>query len=529
MPLSGKNEYNGPMREFVRQLRKRGIIKVGIAYLVISWLIMQLADVTFPLLQLPDWTITLVLVLLILGFPIALVMAWAYEITPDGIQRDPADSATTKPRETSEDNTASDEKSIAVLPFANMSADSEQEYFCDGLTEELLNVLAGLPNLRVASRTSCFAFKDKSVDLTSIANKLHVAHILEGSVRKSGTSIRITAQLIEVATDSHLWSETYDRQLDDIFAIQDDIAKRILGALKLKLGTGRSKFPTTSDSQAYAYFLRGSGHSNTAGSKDQELAIKLFQKAVSLDPGFVRAWIKLAQASSMVSTFYGGGEHYQEIAAAAGEEATRLAPKYAESYLARGYAYLAGKKYAEAEAELFTAIKLDPELAIAYHYLARSAYFQGQMEKALKYFSKSTELNPDDYQSPLLSVSIHEKFNDQDNAMRFAKIGVDRVERHLEDYPNNQRAYYLGVAGLLKLGKIELARKWAERACQIAPEDSATRYNLACFYAKIGDTEKSLDFLENSISSRSWIENDPDLASLRDHPRYQAVLDALSS
>ena len=170
------------------------------------------------------------------------------------------DSAPTQALKTLEVATATDEKSIAVLPFSNMSTDKEQEYFCDGLTEELLNVLAGLPSLRVASRTSCFAFKNKSVNLTAIAEKLHVEHVLEGSVRKSGSNIRITAQLIEVATDSHLWSETYDRQLDDIFAIQDDIARRILDALKLKLGAERYEYPTTSDSKAYEYFLRGRGY-----------------------------------------------------------------------------------------------------------------------------------------------------------------------------------------------------------------------------------------------------------------------------
>ena len=515
------------VRKFIHTLRQRGVIKVGIAYLIISWVIMQLADVTFPLLRLPDWTVTLVLALLVLGFPIALVLAWAYELTRDGIQRDSGDSATTQAPKTLEVTTATDEESIAVLPFTNMSADKEQEFFCDGLTEELLNVLAGLPNLRVASRTSCFAFKDKSVDLTTIADKLHVAHIIEGSVRKSGTSIRITAQLIEVATDSHLWSETYNRQLDDIFSIQDEITRRIFDALKLKLGAERSDYPTTGDSQAYEFFIRGLGYASSKGEKDQELAISLLQKAVKLDPGFVRAWIKLAESSALNAMFSIGGKRCQDIASEAGKKAIELAPKYAESHLARGYAYLAGKQYASAEAVFFKAIDLDPTLAIAYHNLARSAFFQGQMDKALKYFNKSTNLDADEYESPLLSIALYDKFGDPDNALRVGKSGVDRVERHLEDYPGNQRAYYLGVAGLLKLGEIERAKRWAKRAYQIAPEDSATRYNLACFYTQIGDKEKALDLLENSISSRSWIENDPDLEPLHGHPRFQAVLDAL--
>jgi adenylate cyclase len=512
---------------FFKELKRRNVFKVAVAYIIVAWLLLQVSDTLVPALHLPEWFHSGVAFLLIIGFPVAMIIAWAFEITADGIQREPVISSATEPPKTVETNDVSDDKSIAVLPFANMSDDSEQEHFCDGLTEELLNVLANLPDLRVASRTSCFAFKEKSVNLAAVAEQLNVANILEGSVRKSGRNIRITAQLIEVATDSHLWSETYDRQLDDIFVIQDDIARRILDALKLKLGAEQSEYPTTNDSQAYEYFLRGRGYASSKGNKDQDLAIKLFQEAVALDPKFVRAWIKLAQSSASYFMYGNGGEHCQKIAAEAAEKAIELAPNYAESHMASGYAHLASKQYASAEAEFFEAIERDPKLSIAYHYLARSAYHQGQLEKALKYFNKSVDLNHDDYESAILAMPIYEKLHDEDNALRLAKIAVDRVKRYLKDYPNNHRAYYLGVGGLVKLGEIELAKKWAERAYQIAPDDVATRYNLACFHARNGDTEKALDFLENSISSRSWIENDPDLEPLHGHPRFQAVLDSL--
>ena len=509
-----------------KELKRRNVFKVAVAYVIVAWLLLQVSDTLAPALHLPEWFHSGVAFILIIGFPIAVIIAWAFEMTPEGIRREPSASVT-EPLRADEAATIADNKSIAVLPFTNLSDDNEQEHFCDGLTEELLNVLANLPGLRVASRTSCFAFKGKKTNLPVIAEELLVANILEGSVRKSGANIRITAQLIETATDSHLWSETYDRQLDDIFAIQDDIARQILGALKLKLGAKDSEYTETNDSQAYEYFLRGRGFASSAGNKDQDLAIELFQKAVALDPHFVRAWVKLAQSSASYAMYGHGGERIREIASDAAKKAIELAPDYAESHMARGYAHLANKKYAEAEAEFFEAIELNPKLSIAYHYLARSAYHQGQLDKALNYFNKSTELNPDDYESPLLSVTIYDKNQDHDNALRIAKTGVDRVKRYLKDYPNNQRAYYLGLGGLLKLGEHESAREWAERAYQLAPNDVATRYNLACFYAQIGDSEKALDFLENSISSRTWIENDPDLTSLHDHPRFQAVLDTL--
>jgi adenylate cyclase len=193
------------MREFISQLRKRHVIKVGIAYLVAAWLILQLADVIFPAMGLPAWSITLVLGLLAVGFPLALVLSWVFDFTAEGVQRTADAPAVSPPGSTVT------EQSIAVLPFPDMSAEHDQEHFCDGLTEELLNVFTRVPNLRVASRTSCFAFKGTKSDMASIAEKLRVRHLLEGSVRKAGSRIRVTAQLVEVATDSHVWSETYDR------------------------------------------------------------------------------------------------------------------------------------------------------------------------------------------------------------------------------------------------------------------------------------------------------------------------------
>ncbi len=518
------------MKKFIQELRQRHVVKVAIAYLVVSWLVLQFADIAFPAMGLPEWTITLALGLLGIGFPVTLVLAWVFDITPEGVQR--TDDITEKPQSESRDAaeaTAVSTQSIAVLPFPDLSAEKDQEHFCDGLTEELLNVLTRIPNLRVASRTSCFAFKGKDLDLAAVAEKLSVAHVLEGSVRKAGNRVRITAQLIEVETDSHLWSETYDRELDDIFAIQDDIANRILGVLKLKLGTGQLPDPTTHSAKAYEYFLRGRGYAMTSADQDIERAIEMFQKAGAADPGFVRAWIALAETSSINALFMGGGEQSCTIADEAGEKAMRLSPDRSGSYLARGYAHLASQRFAEAERDFLKAIELDPLQVRAYHYLGRAAQHQGHTQRALKYFEKALELDPDDYESPLLVLSNYNKSGDPVGAKQAARIGVERAERHLEDYPDNPRAYYLGAMGLIVLGKPEQALKWADRARTLAPGDSATRYNLACVYAVTGETEKALDCLENSISSRSWIENDPELDSLRDHPRYKAVIESLKA
>ncbi|MDX1459792.1 MAG: hypothetical protein R3348_01935, partial [Xanthomonadales bacterium] len=221
--------------QFFNELRRRKVVRVFVAYVLVAWVVLQVADVVFPAMGLPGWTITLTLGLLVTLLPIVLVLAWMFDVTPGGIER--TDAAGTDKSDVAgldRSTVPGDDKSIAVMPFLDLSAEGNQAHFCDGLTDELLNVLTSIPGLRVASRTSSFAFKGKDIGLDEVAARLRVAHVLEGSVRKSGSMIRITSQLIEAASDSHLWSETYDRELEDIFAIQDDIASRILGVLKIR-------------------------------------------------------------------------------------------------------------------------------------------------------------------------------------------------------------------------------------------------------------------------------------------------------
>lgn len=519
------------MKAFFRELRQRHVVKIGIAYVIVGWLVLQFADIVFPAMGLPDWSISLALGLLGLGFPVALVFAWVFDITPEGVQRTAAsgDAQRKESPEIRQTSAPAGSQSIAVLPFPDLSAEKDQEHFCDGLTEELLNVLTRIPNLRVASRTSSFAFKGKNFDLATVADKLRVAHVLEGSVRKAGNRVRITAQLIEVASDTHIWSETYDRELDDIFAIQDDIASRVLDVLKLKLGADKLPDPTTRSAKAYEYFLRGRGYAITVSDHDLDRAVEMFQKAGAADPGFVRAWIGLAEVSSIKALFLAGGEQMCKIADEAGDMALQLAPNNAGSYLARGYAHLASRRFVEAEKDLLKAIDLDPLLVRAYHYLGRAAQHQGHTVKAIEYFQKSVELDPDDYESPLMILSNYHKLGNPEGALSSARIGVERAKRHLEDYPDNPRPYYLGAGGLLALGERDKALEWAARAHALAPEDSVTLYNLACVYALVGETEKALDFLENITTDRSWLENDPDLDSLRDHPRYKAIIESLKA
>ena len=302
------------MREYCRKVRDRGVIKVGIAYLVTAWLILQLADVLVPALGLAETAVSWVLALLAVGFVIALILAWLFDITPDGLQRTDAPVAPLAAID------VAGRKSIAVVPFPDLSAEKNQAHFCDGLTEEILNALTRIPNLRVASTTSSFSLKGKNLSVREIASRLNVAHVLEGSVRKSGNRIPVTAKLVEAATDTQLWSEKYDSELDDIFGIQDAIAASVVEALKIKLTAVPTAEKDTTNTKAYEYFLRGRGYAVSKSARDVELAAEMFRKAVALDPKFVRAWLNLAEMCAIRAVFFADSAEWQAIAREAAEK-----------------------------------------------------------------------------------------------------------------------------------------------------------------------------------------------------------------
>jgi len=289
------------------ELRRRNVFKVAIVYAIVAWLIAQIITTVSQPLHLPEWFPTAIIVLVIVGFPIALIIAWAFERSPEGVRRTTPAKAPEAAKAAPTDQTgaapilpeapAVEDQSIAVLPFADMSPDKDQEYFSDGIAEELLNQLAKVQGLHVAGRTSSFHFKGHTGDIADIAARLKVAHVLEGSVRKAGNRVRVTAQLIKAANGYHLWSETYDRELDDIFAIQEDIAHAVTDALSITLGVGDLKVGTRNVA-AYDAFLAGRAQYHSGGPDNWLAAIEVLRKAVRLDPEFLDAQIMLANVAN---------------------------------------------------------------------------------------------------------------------------------------------------------------------------------------------------------------------------------------
>ena len=531
------------------ELKRRHVIRVVVIYAVVGWVIIEVASTILPNLNLPEWTVTLVTVLIGLGFPITAIMAWVFDIGPKGVHRtEPVDEApddvtlearptkTSKPASTSAPASGpeSDRKSIAVLPFVNMSGDTENEYFSDGISEEILNLLVKLPKLRVASRTSSFAFKGKDFDIPIVAEKLDVATVLEGSVRRAGSRVRITAQLIDTATDSHLWSETYDREMKDVFDIQDDIAKSIVNALEVTLTPKERRalqYVATTDVEAFDFYLRGRRFFYTHTKRNFHHAIKMYEHAIDQDPNYALAYAGLADAYSFL---YQWAESSPEIAKKANEASIRaveLDSDSAEAHASRGMALSLNKQYDDAEREFETAILFNPELFEAYYLYARDCFAQGKTEKAARLFAKAAEVNPADFQAPrFLSIVCRDLGRNADATEANLKT-VRAAEKHLELHPDDARALNLGACSLVDLKENEKAILWAERALESDRGEPSVLYNVACMYAQLDDRDRAIELLTEAIDQgyghRAWLENDGDLEALREDDRFKELLERL--
>lgn len=423
--------------------------------------------------------------------------------------------------------------SIAVLPFSNMSADEEQEYFCDGIAEDILNHLAKIENLRVVSRTSSFAFKNTKEDLRDVGRKLLAESILEGSVRKAGNRIRVTAQLIKVEDGYHLWSEQYNRELDDVFAIQDEISQSIVQALRIKINPEeeltRKKAPTRS-MEAYKLYLQGRAMSYMSADVFHS-AIEHFSKAIEIDPDYALAYAGLADTLSTKYMYGGSDENDLTGAIKAANKAIDLDSDLAEAYSAYAVAISQRKEYEEAEKNFLKAIDLNPNLFEAYYYYGRVCYVQGQYEKASRLLEQASNIKLEDYQAPLLAASLCGKLGQKERMEELALKGIGIAKRQIAINPTDVRAVYLSAGAYERLGDYEAAIEWSNRAIEMAPDDYAVFYNVACIYARLNRADEAIDHLKRAIdrgfSARIWIETDPDLDSIRSHPEYNKVLDSI--
>jgi len=424
--------------------------------------------------------------------------------------------------------------SIAVLPFNNMSGDPEQEYFSDGITEDIITDLSKISALFVVARNSVFTYKGKPVDVQEVSRRFGVSSVLEGSVRKAGARVRVTAQLINGKTGGHLWADRYDRDLTDIFAIQDEITRRIVEQLRVKLLPKENKAigqAPTESIEAYTYYLRGRQFLHRHSKSYYLLAKRMFAKAVELDPLYARAYAGIADCDSFLFLHYHMDISIESILATSAK-ALDLEGGLAEAHSSRGLALSLGQQYKEAEAEFRHSIALEPNLFEAHYFFARACFAQGKLEEAAKLFERAAEIKPDDYQSLMLLFGVYRSLGREQDKTEAARKGLERAQRDLVTNPENPRPAYLGAAALAVLGERDRAKEWASRALAIDPDDILTLYNVACVYALLGEIDPAIDLLERLLpqanhETKAWVKHDSDLGAIRTHPRYRNLLDLI--
>jgi TolB-like protein/Tfp pilus assembly protein PilF len=424
--------------------------------------------------------------------------------------------------------------SIAVLAFEDMSPDGNQEYFCDGIAEEIINDLNRVDGLQVTSRTSSFAFKNKREDIRNIGRQLGVQSVLEGSVRRSDSRLRITTQLIGVAEGHHLWSDQYDRQLEDVFAIQEEIAHSIVQALKVRLSDSEKRAieqaPTRSI-EAYDFYLRGRQFFYRNKRSYMQYALEMFSRAIEQDANYARAYAGRADCHSYLYWYFGGSTPDLEQARKDSESALRLDSKLSEAHAAKGLAVSLNKQYEEAEKEFKIALELNPNLFEAYYFYAKNCFLQGKHEKAIDLFKEAGRVNPADYQSTCYLAFIYQSIGQLEEMKPVLHEALARVERQLALNPDDSRAIYLGAGALIRLGEKQKAMKWVKRLAASERDEPYLLYGIACLYSLTDKVEESIYYLKKAVEAgyahRQYLEKDSDFDPIREHPDYKAIINNL--
>jgi non-specific serine/threonine protein kinase len=423
------------------------------------------------------------------------------------------------------------EKSVAVLYFENLSNSKDDEYFRDGMTEDIITELSKIKELQVFPRAAVLAFRDKPVTGPQVGRELNAACVLSGSLRRAGNRLRITAQLIRAQTGHSIWAERYDRELKDVFEVQDEIARSISQALRIKLSPQEEKAiarKQTENPQAYDYYLRGRQYFHQFRRKSFDYARQMFARAIVIDPQYARAYAGVADCCSCIYMYWDSSEDNLNEAESASRKALELDPELAEAHTAGGLAFALKKNFDQAAMEFEAAIRLDPKLYEAYYFYARTSFQRGDLTKAADLYEKASRLNPDDYQAVSLLVAVYHALDRPAEAAATEQRAVRLTEKHIETHPDDARALYLGASILARVGDHEKSVDWARRALAIDPDEPSIVYNVACAYALVGRREDAIACLQRIMEHgdflKNWAAKDSDLDSLRSDPRFQALL-----
>ncbi len=426
------------------------------------------------------------------------------------------------------------EKSLAVLYFENPGGAKEDEYFRDGITEDIITELSKIKEIWVLTRSAVLTYRDKPATGPEVGRELDAAYVLEGSLRRAGNRLRITARLVETATARSVWAERYDRQIEDVFAIQDEIAQSIAKALKVMLTEQEKRAiqkAPTADVQAYDYYLRGRQYFHQFRRKSFDYARQMFARAIVIDPLYARAYAGVADCCSNLFMYWGGSNDDLKEAEAASRKAVELDPELPEAHVSRGLALLMTKKYDESSAEFQTAIQFGPKLFEAYYFAARACFQQGKIEESAQLFEQACSVNPEDYQSPVLLAQAYVVLGRKIEAEAARVRALRILENHIQLHPDDARALYFGGAALAQSGQPDRALDWTRRALAVDPEDPAVLYNVACNYATLNRPDEAIEYLAQALAQgewyKGWAEHDSSLDSLRSDARFQALMKSM--
>lgn len=508
------------------QLKERNVVRIAWLYLIVGLLAILAGTLAFESLGFPAWVLSLLLAVILLGFPVVLFLTWVFEITPYGIRKD---STTNIETVTKVEKPTDGMPSIAVLPFEDLSENGDHTYFCDSLAEEILDVLRKVPNIRVASRVAAFNLRKEQADFRNVGNKLNVQLALKGSCRKWAGKLVLEVQLIDASDGSVRWSRQYDRPLEDIFEIQEDIERSVMKVLNVK--KPERFFTPRQDVSIKAYDLYLHGLSCFAGhtTQDNVYARQLFKQAIDLGPDFGRAWAALAYTYGYSYMYFNATDVNLAEAKRTSKKALKLIPDRAESHVPYGIACCMDQNYTKAAEEFEKAIELDPKSFRAWYFFGRAKVHEGDLERALKLFERASTIRSEDFQSVLLQAQLYTSLGLKDKAIEVTREGIERVRGMLALNPKDNRALNMGSFALLRLGQTPEAVKWMAKSLKNAPMDSIIQYNGACFFSLAGDVEMALDRLEHCLIkvgniSREWLEHDSDIDNIRNHPRYTEII-----
>ena len=507
------------------QLKKRKVVRVALIYLVAGLAVMLAGFMAFEGLGLPDYLLPVLLVLIFLGFPIALVLAWVYEITPYGIRKDSAGQIESLKKV---DHYPDNVPSIAVLPFTDLSENEDQGYFCEGLAEEMLDSLRKVPSLRVASRVAAFQLDARKVAFNEVGRKLHVQTELKGACRKSGEKLQIKVELINTTDGTRRWSKEFERPYKDIFDIQEEIEASVLKVLEVEKYTPVAPRQRV-DPKAYDLFLHGLSCFAKHTTQDNVYARQLFLQAIDFEPEYGRAWAALAYTYGYSYMYFNATDVNLAEAKRTSKQALKLAPYLAESHVSYGIACCMDQNYKKAEDVFEKAIELDTKNFRAWYFYGRAKVQEGDLERAVKLFDRASKVRPEDFQSVLLQSQLYTSLGQQGKAIEVTLEGIKRVRAMLELNPNDNRALNMGAFALLRTGHEEEAVKWMLASLKNAPMDSIIQYNGACFFSLAGEVKHALDCLEHCLIkvgniNREWLEHDSDMDNIRNHPRFLEII-----